>query len=70
VWASRAIPRYETLDSYEWTEDVYYMFKNRNIANGVPSALAGPQALQEMATGAVKNLWFHSAVQSFLKKCK
>lgn len=52
--ASRAIPRYETLNSYEWTEDVYYMFKNRNIANGVPSALAGPQALQEMATGAEK----------------
>lgn len=52
--SSRSIPRYETLDSYQWTEDVYYMYKNRMIANGVAPAEAGVAALQEMATGATK----------------
>lgn len=52
--ASRAIPRYETLDAYEWTEDVYFMYKNKMMANGVPPANAGVAALQEMATGPTK----------------
>ncbi|MHC1780538.1 MAG: SusC/RagA family TonB-linked outer membrane protein [Bacteroidales bacterium] len=49
---SRAIPRYETLDVYEWTEDVYFMYKNKVVADGTPSSLAGPAAIQEMVSGA------------------
>ncbi len=52
--ASRGIPRYETMDSYGWTEDVYFMYKNKLVADGTPPALAGAAALQEMATGATK----------------
>ncbi|WP_339116314.1 SusC/RagA family TonB-linked outer membrane protein [Petrimonas sp.] len=52
--SSRAIPRYETLNAYEWTEDVYFMYKNKMMANGVPPANAGAAALQEMATGPTK----------------
>ena len=52
--SSRAIPRYDALDAYEWTEDVYFMYKNKMIKNGVPPANAGLAALQEMATGPTK----------------
>lgn len=52
--SSRAIPRYDALDAYEWTEDVYFMYKNKLMKDGVTSANAGPAALQEMATGATK----------------
>lgn len=52
--ASRAIPRYDALDAYEWTEDVYFMYKNKMIKDGVAPANVGPAALQEMATGATK----------------
>ncbi|MFA5641811.1 MAG: SusC/RagA family TonB-linked outer membrane protein, partial [Bacteroidales bacterium] len=52
--ASRAIPKYETLDAYEWTEDVYFMYKNKFIAGGALSSTVGPLALKEMATGATK----------------
>ena len=53
-FASRAIPTYETLNSYEWTEDVYFMYKNKLIADGLSPAGAGPAAMQEMATGATR----------------
>lgn len=52
--SSRSIPRYETMDAYQWTEDVYFMYKNRMISSGVPPVDAGAAALQEMATGATK----------------
>jgi len=52
--ASRGIPRYETMDSYGWTEDVYFMYKNKFIADGTSPSLAGAAALQEMATGSTK----------------
>ena len=51
--SSRAIPRYETMDAYEWTENVYYMYKHRMMTNnGIAPSEAGAAALQEMATGA------------------
>ncbi len=52
--SSRAIPRYETLNSFQWTEDVYYMYKNKFIADGVHPSQAGMSAMNEMATGATK----------------
>lgn len=52
--SSRAIPRYETLNSFQWTEDVYYMYKNKFIADGVHPSQAGVSAMNEMATGATK----------------
>lgn len=52
--SSRAIPRYETLNAYEWTENVLYMYKNRAIAGGVAPVDASVAALQEMATGATR----------------
>ncbi|HHT33776.1 MAG TPA: TonB-dependent receptor [Bacteroidales bacterium] len=53
-FSSRSIPRYETMDAYQWTEDVYFMYKNRMISNGITPSEAGPAALQEMATGVSK----------------
>ncbi len=52
--SSRAIPRYETLNAFEWTEDVYFMYKNKFIADGTLPSLAGAMAQQEMAIGASK----------------
>lgn len=52
--SSRSLPRYETLDAYEWTEDVYFMYKNQKIASGISPADAGVASLQEMATGATR----------------
>ena len=50
--SSRAIPRYETLDAYQWTEDVYYMYKNDYIAEGYSNLVAGQMAAAAMASGA------------------
>lgn len=52
--SSRAIPRYDSLDPFEWTEDLYFMYKNRMIADGYPVSNAGPAALEEMANGPTK----------------
>lgn len=50
--ASRAIPRYETLDAYQWTEDTYYMFKNEFVGEGYSSTVAGQKAMDAMVSGA------------------
>jgi TonB-linked SusC/RagA family outer membrane protein len=52
--SSRAIPRYEAMDAYGWTENVYFMYKNRLIFNGSSPEAAGPLALIEMSTGSTK----------------
>ena len=49
--SSRAIPRYETLDAYQWTEDLYYMIKNNYMADGYPFAVAGPMAATDLSSG-------------------
>ncbi len=49
--ASRAIPRYESLNAYQWTEDLYYMVKNSYMAEGYPFAVAGPMAATDMMSG-------------------
>ncbi len=48
---SRALPRYETMDARQWTEDVYYMFKNGFIEEGYSAEVAGPKAAAKMASG-------------------
>ncbi len=50
--SSRAIPRYETLNAYEWTEDVYYMYKNDYLAEGYGQLAAGQMAAAAMSSGA------------------
>lgn len=50
--ASRAIPRYETMDAYQWTEDVFYMYKNDYIADGLQPAAAAAQARTDLYKGA------------------
>ena len=50
--SSRAIPRYDTLSGREWTEDVYYMYKNDYLAEGYPSLVAGQMAAAAMSSGA------------------
>ena len=50
--SSRAVPRYETMDAYQWTEDVYYMYKNDNLAAGYSPLIAGQKAAQQMKKGA------------------
>ena len=50
--SSRAIPRYETLDAYQWTEDIYYMYKNDFMADGYSAAAAGPMAAAALSSGA------------------
>lgn len=52
--SSRAIPRYETMDSKEFIESAYSAFYNREIANGTPIANAGNAALDAMANGSMK----------------
>ena len=50
--SSRAIPRYDTLNAKEWTEDVYYMYKNDLLAEGYAPLVAGQMAAAKMASGA------------------
>ena len=50
--SSRAIPRYETLNGRQWTEDVYYMYKNDYLADGYSSLVAGQMAAAAMSSGA------------------
>ena len=50
--SSRAIPRYETLNGRQWTEDVYYMYKNDYLAEGYGSLVAGQMAAAAMSSGA------------------
>lgn len=54
--SSRAIPRYETLDAYQWTEDLYYMVKNGYLADGYSFAAAGPLAVADIS-GGVNNVF-------------
>ena len=49
--ASRAIERYETLSGRQWTEDVYYMYKSKNIADGYDPVTAGQMAAASMSSG-------------------
>ncbi len=49
--ASRAIPRYETMDAYGWTENLYTMFSNKYRKQGYLGDDIGLQALQDMAYG-------------------
>ena len=50
--SSRAIPRYDTLNAREWTEDIYYMYKNDYLAEGYGQLAAGQMAAAAMASGA------------------
>ena len=50
--SSRAIPRYDTLNAKEWTEDVYYMYKNDYLAEGYGQITAGQMAAAAMSSGA------------------
>ena len=54
--ASRAIPRYETLDAYQWTEDLYYMVKDTYLTNGYQSLTAGQLAIADIS-GGVNNVF-------------
>ena len=53
--ASRAVPRYETLNSREWVEDVVYMFKSDYIDAGYTPAAAMSAAVADtyMGSGAI-----------------
>lgn len=48
--ASRAVPRYETLDAYQWTEDLYGQYKADYVAAGYPASVAAPMAAADVAT--------------------
>ena len=50
--SSRAIPRYDVLDGRQWTEDVYYMYRNNYLAEGYDKLTAGRMAAGAMASGA------------------
>jgi len=54
--SSRAIPRYETLDAYQWTEDLYYMVRNTYLQEGYQPSVAGPMALADIS-GGVNNVF-------------
>ncbi len=49
--ASRAIPRYETLDTYQWTEDLYAMVKDTYMADGYQPVAAGKLAITDISSG-------------------
>ena len=51
--ASRAIPRYDTMDEAGYIETVFKSYKNHEIINnGLSPDVAGAAAIQAMATGA------------------
>ena len=50
--ASRAVPRYETMDAYQWTEDVLYMYKGQYIADGYDDASALQLAIGKINSAA------------------
>ena len=52
--SSRAIPRYETMNSKEFIESAFTAFYNREVANGTAPSQAGAAALSAMATGSMK----------------
>ena len=54
--ASRAIPRYETLNTYQWTEDLYAMVKDTYITEGYQPVEAGKLAITDMS-GGVNNVF-------------
>ena len=54
--ASRAIPRYETLDTYQWTEDLYAMVKDTYMADGYQPVAAGKLAIADIS-GGVNNVF-------------
>ncbi len=47
--ASRAVPRYETLDAYQWTEDVFRMYKADNMDLGYAPLAAAQKAVDDMS---------------------
>ena len=65
--SSRAIPRYDTLDAYQWTEDVYYMYKNDYLAEGYASLAAGQMAAAAMSSGADAIFGINEAYNPFSK---
>ena len=54
--ASRAIPRYETLNTYQWTEDLYGMVKDTYLAEGYQPLVAGQMAIADIS-GGVNNVF-------------
>jgi TonB-linked SusC/RagA family outer membrane protein len=53
--SSRAIPRYETLNTKQWMEDILYMYTNDYlIRDGLPLAEARKSAFDYITTGALK----------------
>ena len=65
--SSRAIPRYDTLDAYQWTEDVYYMYKNDYMADGYAPLAAGQMAAAAMSSGADAIFGINEAYNPFSK---
>ena len=65
--SSRAIPRYDTLDAYQWTEDVYYMYKNDYLADGYAPLVAGQMAAAAMSSGADAIFGINEAYNPFSK---
>ncbi|MCF0177786.1 MAG: TonB-dependent receptor [Bacteroidales bacterium] len=52
--SSRAIPRYETLDSKSWLEDTFAMYKRRQVTLGDDETTAGLNAINAMVSGSNK----------------
>ena len=46
--ASRAIPRYDTMDEKGFLETIFWNFRNKQFANGMPAKEAGLYALQRI----------------------
>ncbi|MBP9987377.1 MAG: TonB-dependent receptor [Bacteroidales bacterium] len=52
--ASRAIPRYNTLDAYGWTEDLYGQYRREYIAEGYDKYTAGVAAADDLSYAVFK----------------
>lgn len=52
--ASRAIPRYRTMDSYQWTEDLYGYYLRESFASG---NTGGALAAEAMESFVKSNVW-------------
>ena len=49
--ASRAIARYETMDAYQWTEDLYSIYSRAGLKNGYVGNAVHDYAIAQLAEG-------------------
>jgi len=68
--SSRAVPRYDTMDSFQWTEDLYSMLQRNNMAEGYDKVTAGQMAADYMASASDGVFGVNEQYNPFTKKAE